>query len=132
MASITDMAKATAPRTFGADPSLTIDALYEKLTSRAAAFPVEFERKGGIGGERIAFQRDPKLDVALNVTVKDGRITALSVSDDTKQNLFSAQEDVDAFLQSIIDNQSLDVDVISGATTESQALVGAITNALKQ
>ena len=68
----------------------------------------------------------------MNVTVKDGRITALSVSDDTKQNLFSAQEDVDAFLQSIIDNQSLDVDVISGATTESQALVGAITNALKQ
>ena len=37
-----------------------------------------------------------------------------------------------ALLQSIIDNQSLDVDVISGATTESQALVGAITNALKQ
>ena len=31
MASITDMAKATAPRTFGADPALTIDALYEKL-----------------------------------------------------------------------------------------------------
>ena len=71
-------------------------------------------------------------EVVVNVTVKDGRITALSVSDDTKQNLFSAQEDVDAFLQSIIDNQSLDVDVISGATTESQALVGAITNALKQ
>lgn len=86
MASITDMAKATAPRTFAADSSLTIDALYEKLAARAAAFPVAFERKGGVGGERIAFKREPKLDVALNVTVKDGTV---KVSANTTSNTSS-------------------------------------------
>ena len=80
MASITDMAKATAPRTFAADSSLTIDALYEKLAARAAAFPVAFERKGGVGGERIVFKRDPKLDVALNVTVKDDTVKVSAVT----------------------------------------------------
>lgn len=74
MASINEMAKATAPRNFSADPALTIDALYEKLNARATAFPVPFERKGGVGGERIVFKREPKLDVALTVTVKDGTV----------------------------------------------------------
>lgn len=74
MASITDMAKATAARNFEVSPELTIDELFEKLNARSAAFQMPFERKSGIGGDRISFKREPNLDVALSVTVKDGKV----------------------------------------------------------
>ena len=38
----------------------------------AAAFQMPFERKGGIGGDRIVFKAEPDLDVQLNVTIKEG------------------------------------------------------------
>lgn len=74
MASFTDMAKATTTRTFEVSPELTMDELFEKLSARSAAFQMPFERKGGIGGDRISFKREPNLDVALSVTVKDGKV----------------------------------------------------------
>ena len=33
-----------------------------------------FEKKSGIGGDKISFKREPNLDVSLSVTVKDGSI----------------------------------------------------------
>lgn len=70
-------------------------------------------------------------EIEVQVTVQSGKIAALEVTEGTQKNLFSTIEEVNGFLQSIVEAQSLDVDVISGATTESQAIVGAITNALK-
>lgn len=72
MSNLKDMAQASAPRKFRTDPEVTIDVLYNVLAARAAAFRMPFERKGGIGGERIVFKAEPDLDVQLNVTVKEG------------------------------------------------------------
>ena len=72
MSNLKDMAQSAAPRKFRTDAEVTIDVLYDVLNARAAAFRMPFERKGGIGGERIVFKAEPDLDVQLNVTVKEG------------------------------------------------------------
>ena len=72
MSNLKEMAQATAPRKFRVDPDFTMDILFDVLSKRAAAFQMPFERKGGIGGDRIVFKAEPDLDVQLNVTVDEG------------------------------------------------------------
>ena len=72
MSNLKEMAQATAPRKFRVDPDFTMDILFEVMNKRAAAFQMPFERKGGIGGDRIVFKAEPDLDVQLNVTVNEG------------------------------------------------------------
>lgn len=74
MASFTEIAKSTSARSFEVSPELTLDELYEKLMAHSAAFQMPFEKKSGIGGNRISFKREPNLDVALSVSVKDGTL----------------------------------------------------------
>ena len=45
-----------------------------KLNDRAAAFQMRFSIKNGIGGQRIAFEKEPNLDVALNVFVNGNHV----------------------------------------------------------
>ena len=71
MSNLKDMTQAAAPRTFRVDPAITLDTLYSVLAQRAAAFEMPFDRRGGIGGDRIVFKAEPDLDVQLNVTVKE-------------------------------------------------------------
>lgn len=70
MASMADMAKATAPRMIANTGALTIEQINEKLAAKANAFQVEFALKG----EKITFKREPKLGIILNVTVKEDGI----------------------------------------------------------
>ena len=72
MADLKAMATATAPREFELSYSTTIEEVFEKLNARAAAFQMGFELKDGIGGKKISFKKEPGLDVALSLTVKDG------------------------------------------------------------
>ena len=76
MAGFTDAAKqamsATLPREFDLSYSTTLEEILEKLQSRAAAFQMPFEIKGGIPGQRIVFKKEPNLDVELWLYVKDG------------------------------------------------------------
>ena len=74
MSNLKDMAQAVAPRTFRVDPTFTLDTLYSVLAQRAAAFEMPFDRRGGIGGDRIVFKAEPDLDLQLNVTVKEGLV----------------------------------------------------------
>ena len=53
MASLAEMAKATAPRTFELAAPITAEEAYEKLQARAAAFELPFSLKTGIGGKNI-------------------------------------------------------------------------------
>lgn len=87
MANFTDFAKATTARKFEVNPDLTIDALYDMMCQRTSAFQMPFERKGGIGGERIAFKREPNLDVALSVSVKDGTVKVQPNVSDNKTSV---------------------------------------------
>jgi len=57
MASLAEMAKATAPRTVELKNEITVEEAYAKLQARAAAFQMPFELKKGITGPHIAFKR---------------------------------------------------------------------------
>ena len=66
------MATSTLPREFDISYSTTLEEVYEKLNARAAAFQMPFEIKGGIAGQRIAFVKEPDIDIAIWLYVKDG------------------------------------------------------------
>lgn len=76
MAEFKENAKAvvtsTLPREFDISYSTTLEEVYEKLNARAAAFQMPFEIKGGIAGQRIAFVKEPDLDIAIWLYIKDG------------------------------------------------------------
>lgn len=76
MAGIADTAKAAAgatlPREFDLSYPITLEELCDKLNARASAFQMPFSIKGGVPGKRIAFEKEPNLDMVLWVYVKDG------------------------------------------------------------
>ena len=84
MSNLKEMAQATAPRKFRVDPDFTMDILFDVLSKRAAAFQMPFERKGGIGGDRIVFKAEPDLDVQLNVTVNEGIVKLQPILKESK------------------------------------------------
>jgi len=77
MASLTEMGKAVSARTFEIDRDLTVDELYALMEQRAAAFQMPFSQKGGIGGDRIAFKKEPNLDVMLSVSIKERTVKVM-------------------------------------------------------
>ena len=74
MANMKDMMTATLPREFDLPREWTLEEMYAKLNARAAAFQMPFAVKGGVGGQRIHSETEPKLDVALNVSVKGSHV----------------------------------------------------------
>lgn len=89
MADFKTIANATTPREFELSYSTTIEEVFEKLNARASAFKMSFALKDGIGGKKIAFKKEPELDVALSLTVKDGnkiKITANIQESETAVN----------------------------------------------
>ncbi|MBD3372534.1 MAG: FMN-binding protein [Candidatus Coatesbacteria bacterium] len=65
--------------------------------------------------------------VAVEVTVSDGRITDIIVTENEDRE---HPQSAEAVLPRIVDAQSLDVEAVSGATTTSKALMKAVENAL--
>lgn len=76
MANFADNMKAQAtanmPREFDLGAPTTLEAVYDKLSSRAAAFQMPFELKGGVLGDRISFQKAPGLDMVVRLYLSDG------------------------------------------------------------
>ena len=71
MASLSEMAKANAPRTFELSAPITAEEAYEKLQARAAAFQMPFDLKNGIGGKHITFKKEKVTDVIVSVSFKE-------------------------------------------------------------
>lgn len=71
MASLAEMAKANAPRTFELSAPITAEEAYEKLQARAAAFQMPFDLKNGIGGKHITFKKEKVTDVIVSVSFKE-------------------------------------------------------------
>jgi len=65
----------------------------------------------------------------VEVTIKDNKILDIKVIDDV---LISQSEVLDKILNRVIDNQRVDVDVISEATVTSKAYLKAIERALSK
>jgi uncharacterized protein with FMN-binding domain len=66
--------------------------------------------------------------VSLNVTVKNQNITAISI---IKHFCSPIGKKAEKITEKIIHEQSLDVDVVSGATGSSISILKAVENALK-
>lgn len=64
----------------------------------------------------------------IQVTVKDHKIIALEVLDDV---MFKMDEITKSLFDRVMQNQSLDVDIETGATVTSHAYLKAIENALE-
>ncbi len=58
-------------------------------------------------------------------TIKDKQLVSIEVGEG-KDNMFMDEADFDTFAQEIIDQQSIGVDSVSGATIDSQAIVGGL------
>ncbi len=66
--------------------------------------------------------------VELNVTVKDKKITDITILKHNNGIGFRAEKPV---IKDIIDKQSNQVDMVSGASVSSKAIMGAVWDALK-
>ena len=66
----------------------------------------------------------------VSVTVSGGKVTKISVdSENDSEQFFSRAESV---LDTIVEEQSLEVDAVSGATFSSAGLINAVSNALQK
>lgn len=119
MANFADTAKAVAtatrPREFDLNYSVTLEELMEKLNARKAAFQMPFALKGGIMGERIAFEKEPNLEVGLGIYVKDG--THIRVQPVVSQNTTSVnglRVDKNSVLRRGVGNVAVDLPLARG------------------
>lgn len=67
--------------------------------------------------------------ITLSVTIKDGRITDISVLDASGEDRPYYNQSL-PLLDEMIDKQSTEVDTVSGATLTSEGLIGAVADAL--
>lgn len=87
MASLAEMAKATAPRTFELGAVLTAEDAYPKLQARAAAFQMPFELKKGIGGPNITFKKEAETDVIISVSFKENVVKITPIIQENKTSV---------------------------------------------
>lgn len=67
--------------------------------------------------------------ITVSVTIKDGRITDISVLDASGEDRPYYNQSL-PLLDEMIDKQSTAVDTVSGATLTSEGLIGAVADAL--
>ena len=68
------------------------------------------------------------INVTLDVTVQDNKITGIKMIKHTSSPIGKKAERI---TQDIIEEQSLEIDAISGATASSKAILKAVENALQ-
>ncbi|MDO4556559.1 MAG: FMN-binding protein [Lachnospiraceae bacterium] len=69
--------------------------------------------------------------ITVKVTIKDGKITAIEVTDGGKDDK-AFLEKAKAIIETMIANQTADVDTATGATYSSKGIIEAVKNALKK
>ena len=83
MASLAEMAKATAPRTFELGAPITLEEAYEKINARAAAFQMPFSLKKGLFGSSITFKKEPETDIIIKVKIKNTTVKITPILQET-------------------------------------------------
>lgn len=69
--------------------------------------------------------------IVVNVTISGGRITSVTVTDHKGEST-SYYSMAESLTQTIVERQSADVDVVTGATLSSNGIIGAAKEALKR
>ena len=94
-------------------------------TENAGASEPWAEAADGDYSEFVQGLHDP---YEIIYTIKDKKLVAIRVGEG-RENMFMTDEQFEQFANSIIESQTMGVDAISGATIDSQAIVGGIMNA---
>ncbi|MDO4547482.1 MAG: FAD-binding protein [Clostridia bacterium] len=94
-------------------------------TENAGAAQPWAEAEDGDYSEFVQGLHDP---YEVIYTIKDKRLVGIRLGEGS-ENMFMTEEQFEQFAASIIENQSMGVDAISGATIDSQAIAGGIMNA---
>lgn len=68
-------------------------------------------------------------DISVEVNFKDGKID--NIKSEHKETEGLGSKAIDDLTKKIIDNQNLDIDIISGATVTSNAFISAVKEAVK-
>ena len=87
MASLAEMAKATAPRIIPLGAPLTAEQAFPILQAKAAAFQLPFSLKNGIGGKAIVFEKEQFTDVIISVTFKDTEVKVTPIIQENKTSV---------------------------------------------
>ena len=66
--------------------------------------------------------------IEVKLTVKDGKLTDITIGQG-RDKMYITDEQLAGYVAAILDSQSADVDIVSGATVDCQAIVTAITQA---
>lgn len=70
-------------------------------------------------------------DLVVEVTIVDGKIANVEIIEHTESDGISDPA-IDGIPQEIVESNSTDVDLVSGATVSSKAIIKAVNDALKQ
>ncbi len=68
-------------------------------------------------------------DIVVSVVVKDKKVTSITI-ESSKEDTKYMNRAKDTIINSIIANQSIDIDTVSGATMSSNGIIDAVANAL--
>ena len=131
MANFTDNIKeaafATGPREFDLPFATTLEEIAEKLNARSAAFQMPFQIKGGVPGQRIAFEKEPNLDVGLWLFLKDGtHIRIQPVITEAKMSVGGMRVDKNSALRKGIKGSTIDL------ATERGGYIDTVTETVKK
>lgn len=92
----------------------------------------------GCGGQEATLtdgvytgQADGMAPLTVEVTVEDGKISAVEVTDHDETPGF-CEEALDQIPVDIVENNSTEVDAVSGVTVTSNAIKDAVNNALEE
>ncbi len=80
-------------------------------------------------GTYIGIGQGKNPDLKVSVTVKDGKIANVEI---VSNNETKGKEALNVVPKEIVDKQSTDVDVVSGATMTSKGIMAAVNDALNQ
>ena len=102
--------------------------LYEKIVSLESY--INPNSKTYKNGEYVGEAKGYKSNIKVSVSVKDNKISDVKVvsHDDTPS---FADKAISVIPKEIVNKQSTDIDVVSGATLTSKGILDAVNNALK-
>ena len=81
--------------------------------------------KGKKDGEYTASAESLHGPFVVTCVVKDEQMVEIRI-DEGRDNMFMTDEQLEAYFRTILEGQSLEVDVIAGATVDSEGIVKAI------
>jgi len=118
-------AETTGTETTTAAEDTSSETLQEQVNEAVATFSGAVLADGTYSGTGTGYHGD----ITVQVTVSGGQVTDITVTgeNDTPQYFTRAE---DTLIPTVIEEQSLEVDAVSGATYSSRGILDAVTDAL--